>query len=311
MIAFIFPGQGSQSVGMMSELYGQHEVVRDTFAEASEALGMDLWTLVSSGPEDELNQTHNTQPAMLVSGTACWRVWQEQGGQAASYLAGHSLGEYTALTCAGVIEFADAVRLVSERGKLMQSAVPAGTGAMAAVLGLDDDAVKQVCIDSADGQVVQAVNFNSPGQVVIAGQVEAVERAIEQAKSAGARRALKLPVSVPSHCDLMKPAAEQLSQHMQSLPFSVPVIPVVHNVSASTADSIGAIKQILAEQLYQPVLWVDTIKNMSANGVTHMLEMGPGKVLTGLGKRIDKSITTLPVLDQASLEKALEETRER
>ena len=311
MIAFIFPGQGSQSVGMMSELYGQHEVVRDTFAEASEALGMDLWALVSSGPEDELNQTHNTQPAMLVSGTACWRLWQEQGGPTASYLAGHSLGEYTALTCAGVIEFVDAVRLVSERGKLMQSAVPAGTGAMAAVLGLDDDAVKQVCVDSADGQVVQAVNFNSPGQVVIAGQVEAVERAIEQAKSAGARRALKLPVSVPSHCDLMKPAAEQLSQYMQSLPFNDPVTPVVHNVSASTADSIAAIKQILAKQLYQPVLWVDTIKNMSANGVTHMLEMGPGKVLTGLGKRIDKSITTLPVLDQASLEKALEETRER
>ncbi len=192
----------------------------------------------------------------------------------------------------------------------MQSAVPAGTGAMAAVLGLDDNVVKQVCEGSAEGEVVQAVNFNSPGQVVIAGHVKAVERAIEQAKSAGARRALKLPVSVPSHCDLMRPAAEQLSEYMQSLTFNDPVTPVVHNVSASTADSTDAIKQILAEQLYRPVLWVDTINNMSANGVTHMLEMGPGKVLTGLSKRIDKSITTLPVLDQASLENALKETKE-
>ena len=309
-VAIIFPGQGSQSVGMMADLYSQYEIVRETFGEASEALGLDLWALVSNGPEEDLNQTHNTQPAMLASGTACWRVWQEQGGAGANYLAGHSLGEYTALTSAGVLEFADAVRLVAERGKLMQSAVPAGTGAMAAVLGLDDDAVRQVCADSADGQVVQAVNFNSPGQVVIAGNAEAVDRAIEKAKAAGAKRALKLPVSVPSHCDLMKPAAEQLGEYMQSISFSKPVTPILHNVSASTADSIDAIKKILAEQLYRPVLWVDTVKNMAQDGVTHMIEMGPGKVLTGLGKRIDKSIHTVPVFDQASLDKALEETRE-
>jgi [acyl-carrier-protein] S-malonyltransferase len=309
-IAFIFPGQGSQSVGMMGELYSQHEVVRDTFGEASEALGLDLWDLVANGPDEQLNQTQNTQPAMLVSGTACWRVWQEQGGASASYLSGHSLGEYTALTCAGVIEFSDAVKLVAERGKLMQSAVPEGTGAMAAVLGLEDDAVRQVCQDSADGQVLQAVNFNSPGQVVIAGHAEAVERAIGRAKEAGAKRALKLPVSVPSHCELMKPAAEQLGVYMQKLAFNDPVTPVIHNVSAATADSIDAIKQSLVEQLYQPVLWVDSVRNMSADGVTHMIEMGPGKVLTGLSKRIDKSVNTIPVYDSASLEKALQETRE-
>jgi [acyl-carrier-protein] S-malonyltransferase len=308
-LAIIFPGQGSQSVGMMADLYNQYEVVRETFGEASEALGLDLWALVSNGPEEDLNQTYNTQPAMLVSGTACWRVWQEQGGANADYLAGHSLGEYTALTSAGVIEFADAVRLVAQRGKLMQSAVPAGTGAMAAVLGLDDDTVRQVCADSADGQVVQAVNFNSPGQVVIAGNAEAVERAIEKARASGAKRALKLPVSVPSHCDLMKPAAEQLREYMQSLSFSEPVTPVLHNVSASPADTVDAIKKILAEQLYRPVLWVDTVKNMAQDGVTHMIEMGPGKVLTGLGKRIDKSVHIAPVFDQASLHKAIEETR--
>jgi [acyl-carrier-protein] S-malonyltransferase len=309
-IAFIFPGQGSQSVGMMRELYHQHEVVRDTFAEASETLGMDLWSLVSDGPEEDLNQTHNTQPAMLVSGTACWRLWQEQGGPAASYMAGHSLGEYTALTCAGVIEFEDAVKLVAERGRLMQSAVPAGVGAMAAVLGLDDDAVRQVCADSAENQVLQAVNFNSPGQVVIAGQAEAVDRAIEKAKEAGAKRALKLPVSVPSHCELMKPAAEQLGHYMKSLTFNEPVTPVIHNVSAAMVNSTDDIKQSLVEQLYQPVLWVDSIRAMAADGVTHMIEMGPGKVLAGLGKRIDKTVKTLPVFDLASMDKALQETKE-
>lgn len=309
-IAFIFPGQGSQSVGMMGELYSQHEVVRDTFGEASEALGLDLWNLVANGPEEQLNQTHNTQPAMLVSGAACWRIWQEQGGPSASYLAGHSLGEYTALTCAGVIDFSDAVKLVAERGKLMQSAVSEGTGAMAAILGLEDDAVRQVCEDSAEGQVVQAVNFNSPGQVVIAGHADAVDRAIGKAKEAGAKRALKLPVSVPSHCELMKPAAEQLGVYMQKLAFNVPVTPVIHNVSAATADSTDAVKQSLVEQLYQPVLWVDSVRNMSADGVTHMIEMGPGKVLTGLSKRIDKSVNTLPVYDSSTLEKALQETRE-
>jgi len=309
-LAFVFPGQGSQSVGMLAELYEGHEIVRDTFGEASDAMGMDLWALVSNGPEDRLNQTHNTQPAMLVSGAACWRVWQEQGGADAVVMAGHSLGEYTALTCAGVLELADAVKLVAERGRLMQQSVPEGVGAMAAVLGLDDDAVRQVCADNAGGQVLQAVNYNSPGQVVIAGNAEAIDRAIDAAKKAGAKRALKLPVSVPSHCDLMRPAAEKLAEYMQSLTFSDATVPVIHNVSAASVDTGDAVKQALVEQLYQPVLWVDSVKAIAAAGVTHMIEMGPGKVLTGLNKRIDKSVSTLPVFDSASLEKAMQEIKE-
>jgi [acyl-carrier-protein] S-malonyltransferase len=308
-IAFIFPGQGSQSVGMMAELYESHEIVRETFGEASDALGIDLWSLVSNGPEELLNQTHNTQPAMLVSGAACWRVWQERGGHHAAVMAGHSLGEYTALTCAGVLELSDAVKLVAERGRLMQQAVPEGTGAMAAILGLDDDAVRQVCVDSANDQVLQAVNYNSPGQVVIAGNAEAIDRAVDMAKQAGAKRALKLPVSVPSHCDLMRPAAEKLGQYMESVTFSDPVTPVIHNVTAQSVDSVDQIKQALVDQLFQPVLWVDTIKALAASGVTEMIEMGPGKVLTGLSKRIDRSINTLPVFDSGSLEKALDSTK--
>ena len=308
-IAFIFPGQGSQSVGMMAELYENFESVRDTFGESSEALGKDLWALVSQGPEADLNQTHNTQPAMLVSGVACWRVWQEQGGPGATFLAGHSLGEYSALTCAGVIELPDAVKLVAKRGELMQSAVPEGVGAMAAVLGLDDDAVREVCTQNAADQVLQAVNFNSPGQVVIAGNTEAIDRAIDAAKAAGAKRALKLPVSVPSHCDLMKPAAEQLDEYMQSLTFNNPVTPVIHNVSAAVAAT-DDIRQALVQQLYRPVLWVDSVKAMASQGVSHLIEMGPGKVLTGLAKRIDKSVSALPVFDSSSLDKALQETKE-
>lgn len=309
-LAFVFPGQGSQSVGMLSELYDAHQIIRDTFGEASEALGMDLWSLIANGPEEQLNQTDNTQPAMLVSGVSCWRLWQEMGGANATLMAGHSLGEYTALTCAGVLELADAVKLVAERGRLMQAAVPAGVGAMAAVLGLEDEAVRQVCLDSAEGQVLQAVNYNSPGQVVIAGNTEAIDRAIDKAKEAGARRALKLPVSVPSHCDLMQPAAEQLSEYMKSVTFSEATTPVVHNVSASQADSADEMKQALIKQLHQPVQWVDSVKAMISTGVTQMIEMGPGKVLTGLNKRIDKSVSTLPVFDTASLGKALEATKE-
>lgn len=307
-IAIIFPGQGSQSVGMLTELYDDHEVVRDTFAEASEVLGRDLWSLITNGPEEELNRTENTQPAMLVSGVACWRTWQE-GGQAASLMAGHSLGEYTALVCAGVIEFADAVSLVAERGRLMQSAVVDGAGAMAAILGLDDDTVRSVCADSAEDAIVQAVNFNAPGQVVIAGNTEAVDRAIGNAREVGAKRAIKLPVSVPSHCDLMKPAAEKLGKFMQGIRFSAPTTTVLHNVNAASCADEAGIKQALVNQLHQPVLWADTIKVMVDQGITDVIEVGPGKVLTGLNKRIDKSLTALPVFDSASLNKALEQIR--
>jgi len=306
-ISFIFPGQGSQSVGMMAALYDEFSVVRETFGEASEALAFDLWSLVQNGPEERLNQTDNTQPAMLTSGVACWRAWQERDGANASLLAGHSLGEYSALVSAGVIEFADAVKLVAERGRLMQAAVPAGEGAMAAILGLDDDTVRAVCTEnSTESQVVQAVNFNAPGQVVIAGNTAAVERAIEKARAAGAKRALKLPVSVPSHCDLMKPAAEKLGVFMQDLAFSDPVTPVIQNVSASICEGEAGIRQALIGQLYQPVLWVDTVRSMAESGITHMIEMGPGKVLTGLNKRIDNSLNTLPVFDMDSLNKAIE-----
>lgn len=308
-IAILFPGQGSQSVGMLSGLYDDHEIVRDTFSEASEALKLDLWSLIAKGPEEELNRTENTQPAMLASGVACWRLWQESGGETASLMAGHSLGEYTALVCAGVIEFSDAIKLVAERGRLMQSAVADGAGAMAAVLGLDDDTVRSICTDSAEGEVVQAVNFNSPGQVVIAGDTTAVDRTIENARAAGAKRAIKLPVSVPSHCDLMKPAAEKLGEYMQGIAFSAPTTTVLHNVHAAACADEAGIKQALVSQLHQPVLWADTIKAMVAQGVTHAIEVGPGKVLTGLNKRIDKSLTALSVFDPASLDKALEQIR--
>jgi [acyl-carrier-protein] S-malonyltransferase len=302
----IFPGQGSQSVGMMSELYQDHDVVQQTFSEASEALGFDLWNLISNGPEDALNKTDNTQPVMLASGVACWRAWQSEGGAKPVSMAGHSLGEYTALVCAGALDFADAIRLVAERGRLMQTAVPQGQGAMAAILGLDDETVRSVCDESAGEEVVQAVNFNAPGQVVIAGDAMAVERAIEKAKAAGAKRALKLPVSVPSHCSLMQPAAEKLNDYMKGINFKMPEIPVIHNVTVNQSDKVEELRQSLVEQLYSPVRWVETIQAFASKGVSHAIEMGPGKVLTGLNKRIDKNLQTLPVFDPASLKAALD-----
>jgi [acyl-carrier-protein] S-malonyltransferase len=302
----IFPGQGSQSIGMLSALADQFSQVKHTFEEASEVLQMDLWGLVSEGPLEELNRTENTQPAMLAAGMAVYRVWLSQGGPAGELMAGHSLGEYTALVAAGSLDFADAVGLVAARGSFMQEAVPAGQGAMAAILGLDDEVVKTVCAQAAGGDIAEAVNFNSPGQVVIAGDKSAIERAIELAKEAGAKRALLLPVSVPSHCALMRPAAEQLSAMLETVEIRLPKIPVIHNVDVAVSQSVDAIRKKLVQQLYHPVRWVETIQSMKAQGIEQLIEPGPGKVLAGLGKRIDKTLVFLPVLDPASLEKALE-----
>jgi [acyl-carrier-protein] S-malonyltransferase len=296
-IAFVFPGQGSQSVGMLGELAEMYPLVTETFEEASDALGFNLWKLVSEGPDSDLNQTHNTQPALLAAGVSVWRVWEQQGFSAPVMMAGHSLGEYSALVSAGAIAFADGVRLVAERGRLMQEAVPAGTGAMAAILGLEDQAVIDVCSASADDQVVQAVNFNSPGQVVIAGHKEAVARAVEAAKAAGAKRAVELPVSVPSHCDLMRPAAGKLAEQLKETAVTAPVIPVLHNVSVSAESDPDMIRQRLVEQLYSPVRWVETIQAMKREGVMHVVEAGPGKVLTGLMRRIDRELDASALFD--------------
>ncbi|KHF26134.1 ACP S-malonyltransferase [Solemya velum gill symbiont] len=305
-IAFLFPGQGSQSIGMLADLQAAYPVVAETFAEASDALGFDLWKLVQDGPESDLNQTHNTQPAMLAAGVAAWRVWKQQGGSDPVVMAGHSLGEYSALTCSGSLQFTDAVRLVAERGLLMQQAVPEGVGAMAAVLGLDDDVVRQVCADAAGEEVVEAVNYNSPGQVVIAGHAAAVARAIEAAKEAGAKRALPLPVSVPSHCALMKPAADKLAEVLSGIEVNVPAIPVIHNVNVDVADDADSIRQMLVEQLYSPVRWTETVQRMQSDGVSLLVEAGPGKVLTGLARRIDRKLGAMPLFDPASLEKLME-----
>jgi len=304
--AFVFPGQGSQSLGMLAELASAHAVVQQTFAEASEVLDRDLWSLVQEGPEDDLNRTDLTQPAMLAAGVAVWRVWKEQDGPMPAWMAGHSLGEYTALVCAEAMAFADAVKLVADRGRFMQDAVPAGEGAMAAILGLDDDAVRQVCAAVASGEVVDAVNFNAPGQVVIAGSTAAVERAVAAAREAGAKRALTLPVSVPSHCELMRPASERLAERLAAVQIAMPVTPVLHNVDAAQANDPDAIRDRLARQLHRPVRWVETVQTLAGHQVGTLIECGPGKVLAGLGKRIDRSLNSMPVFDPASLEKALQ-----
>ena len=305
-IAFVFPGQGSQSVGMLGELADKYPLVTETFEEASEALGFDLWKLVSEGPESELNQTQNTQPALLAAGVSVWRVWEQQGAASPVMMAGHSLGEYSALVSAGALAFGDGIRLVAERGRLMQEAVPGGTGAMAAILGLEDQAVIDVCAASAADQVVEAVNFNSPGQVVIAGHKDAVARAVEAAKAAGAKRAVELPVSVPSHCALMRPAAERLAEQLKETAVSAPVIPVLHNVSVSVESDPDMIRQRLVEQLYSPVRWVETIQAMKREGVVHIVEAGPGKVLTGLMRRIDRELDASALFDPQGIEQLLE-----
>ena len=309
-LSFVFPGQGSQSVGMLADLNTVFPLVTETFGEASEVLGLDLWHLVQQGPAEELNLTQNTQPAMLAAGVAVWRVWRAQGGAVPRVMAGHSLGEYSALVCAGALDFADAVALVAERGRLMQEAVPQGLGAMAAVLGLDDEQVRQLCADAADDEVVEAVNFNAPGQVVIAGNAMAVERAIQLAKAAGAKRVLPLPVSAPSHCALMTPAAERLAERLGRTRVDMPAIPVLHNTTVEATADPGQIRALLALQLYRPVRWVETVRAMASSGITTLVEAGPGKVLAGLGKRIDKSLHAIPVYDPETLGKALEETRD-
>ncbi|NYT68068.1 ACP S-malonyltransferase [Pusillimonas noertemannii] len=304
-IAFVFPGQGSQAVGML-DAWAQDATVSDTLAQASEALGQDLASLISAGPAEELNLTTNTQPVMLASAVAMYRAWLQAGGQAPSWVAGHSLGEYSALAAAGSIELRDAVKLVRIRADAMQQAVPVGQGGMAAVLGLDDDTVRSVCQQAAQGEVVEAVNFNAPAQVVIAGHKGAVERACELAKAAGAKRALVLPVSAPFHSSLLKPAADQLAQALSDIQISAPQIPVVNNVDVANVSDPAAIKDALVRQAWHPVRWVETIQFMKSQGVTHVVECGPGKVLSGLVKRIDRDLVGLSISDPASLQSTLE-----
>lgn len=291
MRAYVFPGQGSQSVGMLAEVAAAYPVVGETFAEASSVLGYDLWQLVQQGPVEQLNETQRTQPALLTASVALYRVLEQAGAPAPDFMAGHSLGEYSALVCAGAIAFTDAVHLVAKRGEYMQQAVPAGVGSMAAIIGLDDAAVVAACAAVAGDDVVAAVNFNSPGQVVIAGHQAAVQRAGEACLAAGAKRALPLSVSVPSHCALMQPAAEQLATELQQIPMQAPRIPVVNNVDVAMPMDADAIRDALIRQLYSPVRWTETVQFLAAQGVTTLDEIGPGKVLTGLMKRIDKNLS--------------------
>ncbi len=304
-LAFVFPGQGSQSVGMMNALAAEFPVVKETFAEASQALGKDLWQLVEQGPEEKLNQTEITQPVMLAAGVATWRAWLAANGPRPQTMAGHSLGEYSALVCAEALDFAEAMKLVADRARFMQQAVPAGQGAMAAILGLEDAAVRKLCEQAAQGEVLEAVNFNSPGQVVIAGAAAAVARAVEQSRAAGAKRAVLLPVSVPSHCRLMHPAAQQMAARLQQTDVRRPLIPVIHNTHVQTESDPQAIRNALVRQIESPVRWVETIQKMAADGVTRIVECGPGKVLTGLNKRIVKTVETFPVFDPTTLRETL------
>ena len=304
-LAFVFPGQGSQKIGMLASLASINTVVLDTFLEASEALGYDLWELVQSGEQEAINLTERTQPILLASSVAIWRLWQERSGPSPSLLAGHSLGEWSALVCSGVLGFTNALKIVRARGAYMQEAVPLGVGAMAAILGLDDQAVLDACDTARQGEVVDAVNFNAPGQIVIAGSALAVERAIELCKASGAKRALPLPVSAPFHTSLMHPAAENLAGLVNSTVFSTPQIPVIHNVHAQTESNPDAIKALMLEQIYKPVMWVDCVNGLKAKGAEILIECGPGRVLNGLSKRIDRELTSYATDDLASLENAL------
>tara|TARA_Y100001935_G_scaffold255670_1_gene271174 strand:- start:14624 stop:15562 length:939 start_codon:yes stop_codon:yes gene_type:complete len=306
--AIIYPGQGSQSLGMLSDLSEKFPQVKETFNEASEIVNLDLWSLSQLGPERDLNITINTQPIMLAASISIWRIWLKEGGAIPEIMAGHSLGEYSALVAAGSINFKDAVELVSFRGKLMQKAVPEGDGAMAAILGLTDFEVKRICEDASQAQVVEAVNFNSPGQVVIAGNVDAVKRAIDLSKESGAKRAILLDVSVPSHCSLMNEAATEIDSKLQKICFSTPNIDILHNVNAKSIKDNKEIRNILKRQLNSPVLWSQTIKKISDDGIKLFFEFGPGKVLSNLCRRIDKNIQAFSVNDFDSLNNALELT---
>ena len=306
--AMTFAGQGSQSVGMMVG-FADMPVVRRTFEEATDILKTDLWVMAAEGPTEIQNQTVNTQPLMLTAGIATYRALQEKGGSAPAFFAGHSLGEYTALVAAGALGFTDALLLVRLRAQAMQDAVPEGTGGIAAILGLDTEQVRLVCTDAAQGEVLEAVNLNSPGQIVIAGHRTAVERGMTLAKTRGAKRALLLPMSVPSHCALMKPAAEKLAVALKSVVCTVPVIPVIQNADVRAFSKADDIKHALVEQLYRPVRWIETIQAISAGGATSVVECVPGKVLTGLNKRIDANLNCLAISDTASLVAAVEATR--
>jgi len=305
-LAFVFPGQGSQAVGMLSELADRYAVVRTTFEEASQILGYDLWQLVQEGPAEALNQTDKTQPAILTASVAIWRVWQELEGPRPAMVSGHSLGEYSALVCAGAMSFADAVRLVKLRGEFMQQAVPEGAGAMAAILGLADDKVEEACQAAAEGDVVAPVNYNCPGQVVIAGSAAAVERAGTKCQELGAKRVVSLPVSVPSHCELMKPAAERLAEELDKITIEEPRIPVVQNVDGLPHSDVDIIRENLLAQLYSPVRWVSCVEHMIAQDVDTTVECGPGKVLVGLNKKIQRSLKVLAVNDPESLTSTIE-----
>ena len=304
-LAFVFPGQGSQKIGMLAELAEQNPIIEQTFSEASGVLGYDMWQLIQQGEQDEINLTQRTQPILLTCSVAIYRLWNEQQGTVPSQMAGHSLGEWSALVCANVIDFADGLRIVEARGKYMQQAVPVGQGAMAAIIGLDDQAILNACSEASSLGVVDAVNFNAPGQVVIAGSNNAVERAMEICKSAGAKRALPLPVSAPFHTSLMKPAADNLAEMVNAVTFRAPEVPIIHNVHAKNENDPAVIKALMLEQIYSPVKWVDCVKQLKASGASTLVECGPGKVLSGLAKRIDRELIALATESAADFDAAL------
>lgn len=309
-LAFVFPGQGSQSIGMLAELSEFHPVIRETFVEASDGAGVDLWALSQGGPEEMLNRTEYTQPALLAAGVAVWRAWQAHGGTIPSVLAGHSLGEYSALVAAGALSLHDGAHLVRLRGQLMQDAAPAGVGAMAAVLGADDDLVAEVCVQASGSQVVVPANYNSPGQIVIGGDTDAVDRAVALLNERGVRKVVKLAVSVPSHTPLMREAANRLAEAMRGMAWHAPVLPVVQNVDAQVHDGIDDLRDALVRQLYLPVRWTDCTLALAAKGATRFAECGPGKVLTGLIKRIDKSLEARSLATPGDFQSALEEWKQ-